>query len=144
MIISFHSGILLFPPKQEVVITSVCQTGNFPVLLLWFVRNRRGDDADVNNKTLFWFYTWRKLWLINLDSDNLVMQREWLIYMRLNNCMFQQLTIIYLNKVKMNTFEQQYKTTWHRQTANEFIKLGTQSIHLKRLLRLHFINTNWR
>ena len=79
-----------------------------------------------------------------LDLDNLVMLREWRIYMRLNNYIFQQLTIIYLNKVKRNTFEQQYKTTWHRQTANEFIKLGNQSIHLKRLLRLPFINTNWR
>ena len=53
MVISFRSGVLLFPRKQEVDITSVCQTGNvFPVFLLWFVRNRRRDETDLNEQLI--------------------------------------------------------------------------------------------
>ena len=52
MIISFYTGVL-FPPKQEVDFTSVCQTGNISLFYCFGSReNWRGANADVNNQYL--------------------------------------------------------------------------------------------
>ena len=44
LLISFHPGVFLFPPKQEVDITSVYQTGN-DSLFYWF--GSREIDAEM-------------------------------------------------------------------------------------------------